>query len=53
MSDSDIEGQTYWSNVPATEVPGCVWYLWKQGSRSRSAVTHLFGAEGTFQYNLN
>ena len=52
MTDDDIEYQTNWKNVPVTEVDGCVWYVWRYGSRSHQAPKHLFGAEGTFQYSL-
>lgn len=52
MTDDDIEHQTDWRSLPTVEVEGCVWYLWKYGSRSHNAPKHLFGAQGTFQYNL-
>jgi hypothetical protein len=53
LTDSDIQGQTDWSQQPTVSIPGCVWYLWKSGSRSRSAPKHLKGARGTFQYELS
>jgi hypothetical protein len=52
LTDSDVQGQTDWSKQPTVAIPGCVWYLWKYGSRSKSAVQHLKGARGTFQYEL-
>jgi hypothetical protein len=53
LTDSDIQGQTNWSNQPTVSVPGCVWYLWKRGHRSKTAPKHLKGVRGTFQYELN
>lgn len=52
LTDSDIQGQTRWDRQPTVSVPGCVWFLWKNGSRSRNAPKHLKGARGTFQYEL-
>jgi hypothetical protein len=52
ITDSDIEGQTKWDKQPTVSVPGAVWYLWKNGSRSRTAPKHLKGARGLFQYEL-
>jgi hypothetical protein len=31
-------------------VDGCVWYLWKHGSRVPEARTKLKGRKGTFEY---
>lgn len=53
LTDSDIQGQTNWANQPTVAVSGCVWYLWKYGRRSKTAPSHLKGARGTFQYELN
>lgn len=53
LTDSDIQHQTHWDRQPSVSVPGCVWYLWKNGSRSKSAPKHLKGMRGTFQYELN
>lgn len=52
LTDSDIQNQTDWSKQPTVSVPGCVWYLWRYGSRSKTAPKHLKGARGTFQYEL-
>ena len=53
LTDSDVQGQTNWANQPNVAVPGCVWYLWKYGSRSKNAPKHLKGVRGTFQYELS
>lgn len=53
LTDSDIQGQTRWDRQPTVTVPGCVWFLWKNGSRSRNAPKYLKGARGTFQYELS
>lgn len=53
LTDSDVQGQSNWSKAPEVTVPGCVWFLWKSGKRSKAAVQHLKGARGTFQYELN
>jgi hypothetical protein len=52
ISDSDIENQTSWANCSETKVRGCVWFLWKDGSRSRTAPRYLKGERGNFEYNL-
>ena len=52
LTDSDIQGQTDWSKQPSVSIPGCVWFLWKHGSRSKSAPKHLKGVRGNFQYKL-
>ena len=52
LSDSDIQSQTNWARCNEVTVPGCVWFLWKGGSRSRTAPKYLKGARGTFQYEL-
>lgn len=52
LTDSDIQQQTRWDWQPMVSVPGCVWFLWKNGSRSSSAPKYLKGARGTFQYKL-
>ena len=53
LTDSDIQGQTKWDRQPTVSVPGCVWFLWKNGSRSKTAPKHLKGARGAFQYELS
>lgn len=53
LTDSDIQGQTRWGSQPVVSVPGCVWFLWKNGMRSTNAPKHLKGVRGTFQYELN
>jgi hypothetical protein len=53
LTDSDIQGQTHWNSQPSVAVPGCVWFLWKNGDRSRNAPKYLKGVRGTFQYELN
>lgn len=53
LTDSDIQRQTDWAKQPTVSVPGCVWFLWKSGSRSKNAPKHLKGVRGTFQYELN
>lgn len=35
---------------PGTSVEGCVWFLWKDGSRVAEAHTKLWGRKGTFEY---
>ena len=52
LTDSDIERQTNWSRTPRVQVKGCVWYLWKNGSRSITAPEYLSGLRDTYQYNL-
>lgn len=52
LTDSDIQRQTDWGKQPTVAVPGCVWFLWKRGSRSSNAPKHLKGVRGTFQYEL-
>jgi hypothetical protein len=52
LTDSDIQNQTDWGKQPTVSVPGCVWYLWRYGSRSKTAPRHLKGVRGTFQYEL-
>jgi hypothetical protein len=52
LTDSDVQGQTHWDKQPMVTVPGCVWFLWKHGSRSRNATKHLKGVRGNFQYEL-
>lgn len=52
LSDRDIENQTRWEQQPVINVKGCVWFLWKGGSRSKTALKHLKGERGTFQYEL-
>ena len=53
LTDSDIEHQTDWHRTPKVQVKGCVWYLWKRGSRSWRAPEYLSGLRDTYQYNLN
>lgn len=52
LTDSDVQHQTHWDRQPMVSIPGCVWFLWKHGSRSKSATKHLKGARGNFQYEL-
>jgi hypothetical protein len=52
LTDSDIEHQTRWNRTPKVQVKGCVWYLWKNGSRSTTAPEYLSGLRDTYQYNL-
>lgn len=52
LTDSDIEHQTRWNRTPKVQVKGCVWYLWKNGSRSITAPEYLSGLRDTYQYNL-
>lgn len=37
---------------PSTTVDGCVWFLWKNGSREPVAAAKLRGKQGTFQYQF-
>lgn len=37
---------------PSTTVDGCVWFLWKNGSREPMAPAKLRGKQGTFQYQF-
>lgn len=37
---------------PGTQVEGCVWFLWKNGSREPMAPAKLRGKQGTFQYQF-
>lgn len=53
LTDSDVQHQTRWDKQPMVSVPGCVWFLWKHGRRSKNATRHLKGVRGTFQYELN
>lgn len=58
MTDSDIgydyrsPGQHGCINGKGTSVDGCVWFLWKKGSRVASAHTKLYGKKGTFEYSV-
>ena len=58
MTDSDIgydyrsPGQHGCINGPGTSVEGCVWFLWKKGSRVAVAPRKLFGKKGTFEYSI-
>ena len=53
LTDSDVQGQTtHWDRQPMVTVPGCVWFLWKHGRRSKNATKHLKGVRGNFQYEL-
>lgn len=52
LTDNDIEGQTNWKHQSTVNVKGCVWFLWKGGSKSRTAPKYLKGERGTFQYEL-
>ena len=37
---------------PSATVDGCVWFLWKNGSREPVAPAKLRGKQGTFQYQF-
>lgn len=37
---------------PSVTVDGCVWFLWKNGSREPMAPAKLRGKQGTFQYQF-
>jgi hypothetical protein len=58
MTDSDIgydyrsPGQHGCINGSGTSVEGCVWFLWKKGSRVAAAPRKLFGKKGTFEYSI-
>lgn len=47
MTDKDIDDCS--SNI---EVPGAVWFLWKNGEQSQNLKDHLRGKKETFNYNL-
>lgn len=53
MTDSDMEN---WWNGPEAlryKVPGCVWYLWRNGSNAPRLPRDLQGRGGTLQYSFN
>lgn len=58
MTDSDIgydyrsPGQHGCINGKGTVVDGCVWFLWKGGSRVATAHRRLYGKRGTFEYSI-
>ena len=58
ITDSDIgidwgvEGCHGCRTRPGTTVDGCVWFLWKNGSREPMAPAKLRGKQGTFQYQF-
>lgn len=35
---------------PRLIVPGCVWFIWRNGIASPEIVNHLVGKRGNFQY---
>jgi predicted house-cleaning noncanonical NTP pyrophosphatase (MazG superfamily) len=56
LSDSDLDDYE-WNNRPTgtngkTVVPGCVWWLWKNGNVSRKALKELVGKRGNYQYSF-
>lgn len=58
MTDSDIAvnynhpGQHGCIKGPGTVVPGCVWFLWKNGDRVPEASIKLRGRKGTYEYKV-
>lgn len=56
LTDDDIDYKGLeWSNRPSgnngrTFVDGCVWWLWKNGNRSKTAPGELIGRRGNFEY---
>ena len=49
MTDSDADSNTLFD----VEVPGCVWFLWKNGEVSRNLQNHLRGSSFTGNYRIN
>jgi len=52
LTDSDIEGQTSWRICTPYQAKGCVWFLWKNGSRSTTALKYLSGIQATYEYKM-
>jgi hypothetical protein len=58
MTDRDIgfdyrsPGQRGCVSGKGTQVDGCVWFLWKDGSRVPMASKKLRGRKGTFEYSV-
>lgn len=51
MTDSDIDTQTYWYNIPELKLKGCVWWLFRK-TTSKEGPKHVKGERGTFKYML-
>lgn len=56
LADGDLD-YFEWSNRPSgnngrTFVDGCVWWLWKNGERSKKAPKELIGRRGNFEYSF-
>lgn len=50
MTDSDMEG--WGDHSTKLKVPGCVWFLWKNGDRAPSLPTELTGKLGTREFTF-
>jgi hypothetical protein len=50
MTDSDMNGQA--GAYGQIEVPGCVWYLWKNGIDAPKITKDLLGKRGTMQFTF-
>lgn len=48
MTDSD----TYYNNGPSATVPGGVWFLWKNGEKSKYFIDSLHGKKLTKQFDI-
>lgn len=48
ITDRDMHYQAAYG--PRLVVPGCVWFIWKNGDASSEIVNHLVGKRGNFQY---
>lgn len=48
ITDNDMHYDA--ASGPRLVVPGCVWFIWRNGKASSEIVNHLVGKRGNFQY---